>query len=99
VGGSPAKEDLSSDAVFARIEGIITETLGEDVARLIGIGPQSAFLADLEMDSIQLVAFADRVNALYGDRCNLIAWLSGKPLPALLRLTVGDVVTFIVKGD
>jgi acyl carrier protein len=86
------------EAVFLQIKGIIVELLGEDVVRIVGVSPKSAFVSDLEMDSIQIATLADRVNTLYGDSCDFNAWLSGRSLPALLRLTVDDVVTFIVRG-
>jgi acyl carrier protein len=91
-------KNLSYDAVLLQLESIITDILGEDVVRIVGISSQSAFVADLEMDSIQIAVLADRVNTIYKDQRDFVRWISKRPLPSLLRLTVGDVVDFIVKG-
>jgi acyl carrier protein len=91
-------DNLDSETVFLQIKDIITDLLGADVVRIVGVSPTSRFLADLEMDSIQIAILADKVNTRYGDRCDFNKWLSKRPLLFLLQLTVNDVVNFIVKG-
>lgn len=85
-------------SVLSQVTEIITNLIGEDVVAVVGISPNSAFIADLGMDSIQIAVVADKINVLYGEQVDFVRWLSKRPLPALLRLTVGDVVDFIVKG-
>jgi len=84
-------------AVFEELHKILTELIGEDEAEILGIERESKFTADLMMDSIQIIAFAERINERYGDRVNFTAWLSKKPLKALMTLSVGDVSDFISK--
>ena len=83
--------------VFEELRKILTELIGEDEAEILGIERESKFTADLMMDSIQIIAFAERINERYGDRVNFTAWLSKKPLKALMNLSVGDVSDFISK--
>jgi len=85
------------EEVFKELYHILASLIGEEEAEILGIERESKFTADLMMDSIQIIAFAERVNALYGDRVNFTAWLSKKPLKTLMNLSVGDVSDFISK--
>jgi acyl carrier protein len=84
------------EAVFDKLRDHISEIIGSDVAEIIGIEPDSQFVKDLEMDSIQIVAFAERVIDDYGDRFDFMGWLTSRPLRQLLKLRVCDVVDQIV---
>jgi acyl carrier protein len=84
--------------VFPQLKEILTELLGADVAEIVGIREDSAFVSDLEMDSIQIVAFAERVNAMYGN-INFVGWLSKMPIFKMARLTVGAVADYIAKDS
>jgi acyl carrier protein len=86
------------EAIFLQLKEIIVEVIGADAAEIVGIHPRSAFLDDLGMDSIQIVAFAGKVNELYGSRIDFIAWLSRKPVRQLASLKVGDVAAYIADG-
>lgn len=83
--------------VFEELRKMLTELIGEDEAEILGIERESKFTADLMMDSIQIIAFAERINERYGADVNFNAWLSKKPLKALMDLSVGDVSSFISK--
>jgi acyl carrier protein len=85
--------------VVAQIEGIVTGIIGRDAAEFLEFSERSSFIDDLEMDSIQLVHLAQRVNELYGDRIDFIGWLSAKPVDEILALTIGDVTAFVEKGS
>jgi len=87
------------EAIFLQLKEIIVEIIGADAAEIVGVHPHSAFVGNLEMDSIQIVAFAGKVNELYGSRINFIAWLSRKPVRQLARLRVGDVAAYIADGN
>jgi acyl carrier protein len=86
------------EIVFEDLRKILIELIGEDEADILGISRGSRFTADLMMDSIQIISFAERVNELYGGRVNFTRWLSKKPLKTLMNLSVGDVSDFISKG-
>ena len=84
------------EAVFGKLCDYIAEIIGSDVAEIVGIEPESQFVKDLEIDSIQIVAFAEKVIEDYGDRYDFMGWLSSRPLRQLLKLRVRDVVDQIV---
>jgi acyl carrier protein len=82
-------------SISALIEQFVREIIGEDTADLLDVNEQSSFVGDLEMDSIQIVHLAERINECYGKQVDFIGWLSAKSIRDLLDLTVDDVATFI----
>jgi acyl carrier protein len=88
-------ETADQELVLPDITTIIEEVIGADAAELIEITEESIFIDDLEMDSIQIVQFAEIVNERYGERVDFVNWLSNTPVTKLLKLTVGDVADFI----
>jgi acyl carrier protein len=55
----------------------------------------TTFGADLELESIEFVALADRLRTEFGDRVNFVAFLSEKNVDDMVSLTVGDVVRYV----
>jgi len=87
-------EEAKARACGKLIE-FVREILGEDMAELLDVSPRSRFLADLGMDSIRIVSFAQMVHSYYGERVDFMAWLTKKPLKALLKAEVGEVAEVI----
>jgi acyl carrier protein len=90
-----AAKSAGTDPIFPDLKAIIVEIIGADAAEFIEITEESAFVGDLEMDSIQIVQFAEIVNEHYGDEVDFVGWLSKKPIRQLIDLTIGDVAAFI----
>lgn len=80
---------------FETVAGMIREVLGDDLDPGQQITPDTAFTEGLELESIELVALAEKLQAHYGDRVDFVAWLATKDLDDVLRLTVGEVVEYI----
>jgi acyl carrier protein len=89
------RETSGQESVFPQLKTVIEEVIGADAAEFFEITRESAFVEDLEMDSIQVVQFAESVNDLYGDQVDFITWLSQKPFDELLELRVGDISSYI----
>ena len=51
------------------------------------------------MDSIELVAFAEKVRVKYGTDIDFTKWLSAMDLDQIVKLNIGDIVNFIVDGN
>ena len=76
---------------------LIAEVAGEDELLFEGpIGFETRFNADLELESIEIVALAELVQERFGDAVDFAGWVSGMELDAIIALTVGDLVEFIV---
>jgi acyl carrier protein len=58
---------------------------------------ETSFGEDLELESIEFVALAERIQNEYGQSVDFVGWLSDKELEAIIALKVGDVVDFIVR--
>jgi acyl carrier protein len=56
---------------------------------------ETTFGNDLELESIEFVALADRLRSEFGERVNFVAFLSEKNVDDMVSLTVGDVVRYV----
>ena len=75
----------------------IREVIGEEWADDFDITPETSFSADLELESIEFVSLSEKMQEHYGDSVDFVNWLSGKGIDEIIRITVGEVVEFIVK--
>lgn len=86
---------MSSDETLETVKRLLCEIMEMPPDFAAGITRTTTFNAELELESIELVALAERLTEHYGDRVNFVAWLSGKDLDAIIALTVGDLVEHI----
>jgi acyl carrier protein len=93
-------KDGLRDAEREVLEGLaelIREVIGETWAEDIPITMDTSFEQDLELESIELVALAERVRERYGPGVDFTGWLSGMELDQVIALRVGQVVEFIAQ--
>ena len=81
--------------VLAIVTDKIRSTVNEDWILDFEIEAATRFNDDLELESIEFVKIADALQAHYGERLAIIAWLSGKSIQELIGLSVGDLVDYI----
>ena len=62
---------------------------------IVPITAETSFGEDLQLESIELVALGEKIQAAFGDRVNFAEWVANKDLDELIRLRVGDLVDFI----
>lgn len=86
---------VSSEEIFAVLKSFIEEILGEDFKDMVDIRMDSSFTSDLELDSIEIVAFSEKVKLYYGAQIDFTGWLSNKDLNELIALKVDDIVQYI----
>ncbi len=82
--------------VLALVIDKIRATVNEDWIQDFEIDADTRFNDDLELESIEFVKIADALQAHYGERLAIVAWLSGKSIHELIGLSVGDLVDYIV---
>ena len=87
------------DEVFGVLHQFISDIIGADIAEELDITQESNFTKDLDMDSIELVAFAEKVRLKYGTEIDFTKWLSTMDLDQIVKLNIGDIVNFIVDGN
>ncbi|ABD10312.1 hypothetical protein ThrDRAFT_01742 [Frankia casuarinae] len=104
--GPPGPDpDDRTDAVTraeaeARILGEVTELLreviGEEYVVDMEITMATSFNQDLELESIEFVALADRLRGRYGEAVDFVGLLADMDVDQVINMRVGEVVHFIV---
>ena len=84
--------------IINSIKALLVEVIGEEELEIVGFCMDRVFYTDLMIDSISFVYLAEGINKLYGDRVNIIDWLSKKTPRQFLAITVGELVGFIAEG-
>ncbi len=87
-------ETTTSD-VLEDVARIIREVIGEEWAEDVPIGRETSFAQDLELESIEFVALAERLTAKYGRSVDFAGWLATMELKQILALRVGQLVELI----
>ncbi len=86
---------LSNDEIFDVLNRFITEVIGEEFVDEMDISPDSSFTKDLEMDSIEIVAFSEKVKLHFGENINFTGWLSNMDLDEIISLKLSDIINYI----
>ncbi len=82
--------------ILRTVEELIAEVAGDEILLTTPVTMTTSFNGDLELESIEFVALAEKLQAHYGAGVDLVGWISGKELDQIIALTVGDLVEFIV---
>jgi acyl carrier protein len=81
--------------IFVVLRQFISEVIGEEFLEDIDITEQSSFTKDLEMDSIELVSFSEKVKKHFGQHIDFPGWLSKMDIDQMIGLTIRDIIQFI----
>lgn len=91
------KTEPSAERVLETMAELIREVTGDDA----GLGPPitlaTSFHDDLQLESIEFVALAEKLETRWGRRVDLAGWLAGKDLDGILALRVGDLVDLVAR--
>jgi acyl carrier protein len=89
--------DPSTDEndVLRTLAGMIREVIGESWADELAITRETSFNRDLELESIEFVSLAEKLQLQYEGRVDFANWLADKDLDQIIGLNVGEVVDFI----
>src|SRR3977135_354275 len=86
---------LNHEELFTLLKGFITEVIGAEFVEEMDITPESSFTKDLEMDSIEIVSFSEKIKAHFGDQIDFTGWLSSMDLDQLINLNLGMIINYI----
>lgn len=81
--------------ILRTVERLIVEVAGDELLLAGPIGMDTSFNADLELESIEFVALAEKLQQHYGAGVDFVGWISKKELDQIIALTVGELVEFI----
>ncbi len=71
----------------------LVEIAGDEILIAGPISKATSFNGDLELESIEFVALAEKLQERFG--VDFVGWISGKELDQIIQLTVGELVEFI----
>lgn len=83
------------ERILAEVTRMLVEIIGEEYALELNIGMDTAFDADLELESIEFVRLAAKLTQRYGERADFVAFLADKQIGEIITLTVGEVVRHV----
>ena len=86
---------MSHEDILRTVERLVLEIAGDEILLAGPITMQTSFNADLELESIEFVALAEKLQQHYGASVDFVGWISKKELDQIIALTVGDLVEFI----
>ncbi|NQX40046.1 acyl carrier protein [Pedobacter steynii] len=86
---------LNSSEIFDLMKQFITEVIGEEFVEEMDITMESSFTKDLEMDSIEIVSFSEKIKIHFGEQIDFTGWLSNMDLDELINLNLGTIVNYI----
>lgn len=86
---------MNNDEIFDLMKQFIIEVIGEEFVEEMDITPESSFTKDLEMDSIEIVSFSEKIKAHFGDQIDFTGWLSSMDLDELINLNLGMIINYI----
>ena len=90
-------DESSPAVVLQEISCILERVLGEyELFDAPEITMESRLQEDLELESIDLVELAGRLDARYGSRVNFAEFIAQLELDEIIGLTIGRLVDFIV---
>ena len=87
----------SRDDILATVAKLVVEVAGDDILLTGPITLASSFNTDLELESIEFVALAEKLKERYGKEVDFAGWLGGMELDQILALRVGQLVELIVR--
>ena len=86
---------MNHEELFTLLKGFITEVIGAEFVEEMDITPESSFTKDLEMDSIEIVSFSEKIKAHFGDQIDFTGWLSSMYLDQLINLDISIIINYI----
>jgi acyl carrier protein len=82
--------------VLEVVQSMLVDVIGPEYLLDLTIDLGTSFDADLELESLEFVALAERLLEHYSGQVDFVAWLATMELDEIIALTVGDLVGFIV---
>src|SRR5690349_24940335 len=92
---------VSDETKRAEVLAVVTRLIRQVIDDEAGLGPPitftTSFNQDLELESIEFVALAEKLKAEYGGQVGFAGWVAGVGLDQILALEVGQLVDLIAE--
>ena len=85
----------TEEKVLGDIARMVRDVISEEWVADVDIGMETSFAKDLELESIEFVALAEKLRERYGDRIDFVAFVGELDVEEIVSMTVGRLVTHI----
>jgi acyl carrier protein len=79
------------------VQAALVDIAGDEILISGPLTLETSFNGDLELESIEFVALAEKLQERFGNKVDFVGWISGKELDQIIGLTVGELVEFIAQ--
>jgi len=86
------------DPIVATISEILVEVIGDEFLLDVEVTMATTFSHDLELESIEFVAMAEKLQERYAGRVDFTAFLAGLEIDEILALSVGQLATHVARA-
>ncbi len=90
-----AERAVVEERILGEVVALLHDVIGEEYVIDLEIDLSTSFNTDLELESIEFVALADRMRERYGDTADFVGFLADKSVDDVINMRVGEVVSFI----
>ena len=77
------------------VAAMLTEVIGEDAEFMAPITTETSFSDDLELESIEFVVLAEKLEQRFGAEVDFVTWLGQREIEEIINLRVGELVEFL----
>jgi acyl carrier protein len=84
------------DEVLGTVTKVLIDVIGEEFYEECEITLDSTFAEDMELESTEVVQLVERLLETFDERVDFVQWFADFDLDDILKLTLGDLVTFVV---
>lgn len=89
---------IDTGGAVADITECLVAVIGDEFLLAVDITPETTFSRDLELESIEFVALAERLRQRYGGQVDFTSFLAGLTIDEILALTVGALAEHITRS-
>jgi acyl carrier protein len=93
-----AEEITAEEEVLDVVRRMLVDVIGPEYTVGLTIEMGTALDLDLQLESLEFVALAERLPAHFGPEVDFVSWLADMELDEIIDLTVGDLVSFVVSS-
>ena len=86
---------MTNEEILKTVERLVVEVAGDEILLAGPLTMTTTFNGDLELESIEFVALAEKLQNHYGAEVDFVGWISKKELDQIIALTVGELVELI----
>ncbi|HYR61160.1 MAG TPA: acyl carrier protein [Actinomycetota bacterium] len=86
------------DSIVATITEILVEVIGDEFLLDVEVTRATTFSHDLELESIEFVAMAEKLQERYAGRVDFTAFLAGLEIDEILALSVGQLAGHVARA-